>query len=80
MFALIEIPKNNEAWLVISEAAEFTGYHRNYLQKMALKMWLQPESERLIRLRKRSGRYELWLPDLLNYIEESGRGPQPSRK
>jgi hypothetical protein len=30
-----------------------------------------------IKLRKRSGRYELWLPDLLTYIEEIGYGPYP---
>ena len=77
---MIEIPEDKKVWVVIGEAAEITGYNFNYLQKLARKMWLEAEDERLIQLRKRAGRYELWLPDLLNYVEEWGRGPQPSRK
>jgi len=65
-----------EIWVLTSEAAEITGYNVNYLQKLARKLWLQDEAERLIRLRKRGGQYEIWLPDLLNYIEEHGTGPQ----
>ncbi len=30
----------------------------------------------MIRLRNRSRRYEFWLPDLVNYINEHGYGPR----
>jgi hypothetical protein len=65
-----------QAWVLTSEAAEMTGYNVNYVQKLARKLWLQDEAERLIKLRKRGGQYELWLPDLLNYIKEHGYGPR----
>jgi len=77
---LIEIPEDKKVWVVIGEAAEITGYHRNYLQKIARKMWLQPEDERLIQLRKRASHYELWLPDLLDYIKNHGYGPHNPKR
>lgn len=63
-----------------SEGAELTGYSREYLEKMANKNWRLPEDEQLIKSRKRGGRFELWLPDLLRYIEEIGTGPMNSTK
>lgn len=47
---------------------------------MANKNWRLPEDEQLIKSRKRGGRFELWLPDLLRYIEEIGTGPMNSTK
>jgi hypothetical protein len=38
------------------------------------------EDERDIKIRKRVGRYELWLPDLLRYIDEIGYGSHREKK
>lgn len=72
-----EFAPEQQIWVTTREGAEVTGYNHQYLEKLANKNWRLPEDERLIKLRKRSGRYELWLPDVLTYIEESGYGPYP---
>ena len=72
-----EIAPEQQIWVTTREGAEVTGYNSQYLEKLANKNWRLPEDERLIKLRKRSGRYELWLPDVLIYIEEIGYGPYP---
>ena len=76
------VTPDQEIWVMTVEGAELTGYNREYLEKLATKNWRLPEDERIIKLRKRAGRfYELWLPDLLRYIEEIGNGPhQPVKK
>ena len=71
----IEIAPDQEIWVLTGEGAEITGYSHEYLEKMANKNWRLPEDERLIKTRKRRGRYELWLPDLLRYIEENWQRP-----
>ena len=71
-----EITPDQEIWVITPEGAELTGYSREYLEKLARKHSRLSEDERLIKVRKRANRYELWLPDLLRYIEEDGRGPQ----
>ena len=76
----IEIASEQEIWVTTREGAELTGYSSEYLEKMANKNWRLPEDERLIKVRNRSRRYELWLPDLLHYIEEIGSGPMISTK
>ncbi|MBZ0289279.1 MAG: hypothetical protein K8I30_16790, partial [Anaerolineae bacterium] len=58
-----------------SEGAELTGYTQQHLEKLAHRNWRMPEAERLIRVKYRTRRYELWLPDLLKYMSEPGRGP-----
>lgn len=63
-----------------TEGAEATGYNRYYLEKLARKMSRLPEDERDIKVRKRLGRHELWLPDLLRYIDEIGYGPHLDKK
>jgi hypothetical protein len=68
-----------EIWVNTTEGAEITGYNADYLQQIARKMWRQPEPERAIKIRNRSRRYELWLPDLMTYIEAVRHGPQPKR-
>jgi hypothetical protein len=68
-----------EIWVTTTEAAEITGYDRKYLQKLASRNWKQPEDERSIRLRLRSNRYHMWLPDLIRYINEEGYGPYGKR-
>ncbi len=76
----IEIAPDQEIWVTTPEGAELTGYSREYLEKMANKNWRLPEDERLIKVRSRSKRYELWLPDVLRYIDEIGYGPHQDKK
>jgi hypothetical protein len=75
----IESAPDQEIWVTTPEGKELTGYNRQYLEKLANKNFRLPEDERLIKIRKRSGRYELWLPDLLRYIEEIGYGPHQDK-
>jgi hypothetical protein len=67
-----------ETWVTTTEGAEITGYNAEYLERVARKMRQQPENERVIKIRFRSRRYELWLPDLMNYIQNFGYGPRKS--
>lgn len=63
-------------WVSTGEGADITGYHRDHLQKLARDNWKLPENERLIRrIRKRARGYDIWLPDLIAYIENHGHGP-----
>lgn len=75
-----EITPDQEIWVMTREGAELTGYSSEYIEQMARKNIKLPEDERLIKVRKRSGYfYELWLPDLLQYIDEIGHGPQKNK-
>jgi hypothetical protein len=65
-----------QIWVTTKEGAEITGYHQDYLRKLASKILTLPESERVIQIRNRSNRFELWLPDLYKYMAEHGYGPQ----
>jgi hypothetical protein len=76
----IEIAPDQEIWVTTREGAELTGYSSRYLGQLAQKNSLLPEDERYIKVRKRSDRHELWLPDLLRYIEEIGYGPHQDKK
>jgi hypothetical protein len=69
----------DEIWVNTREGAEKTGYNRQYVKLLAMKIWRQPENERPIQIRKRSNGFELWLPDLLEYINNFGRGPYLKR-
>jgi hypothetical protein len=71
----MELENVEAIWVSTGEAVEFTGYNQQYLRKLALKMSRLSDDERLIRVRNRAGRHELWLPDLVNYIKEYGYGP-----
>jgi hypothetical protein len=64
-----------ETWVSTSEGAAITGYTQEHLEKLAYRNWRKPEEERVIKIRVRTRRYELWLPDLLKYMAEPGRGP-----
>ncbi len=76
-----EFAPDQQIWVTTREGAEVTGYNSQYLEKLANKNSRLPEDERLIKIRKRSGLfYELWLPDLLTYIEEIGYGPHQDKK
>lgn len=74
-----EITPDQEIWVMTTEGAELTGYSLRYLELMARNNLKLPEDERLFKVRMRAKRYEIWLPDLLRYIEETGNGPQPNR-
>jgi len=75
----VHITPDQEIWVFMSEGAEITGYSGQYLKKLAHKMSQLPENERVIKVRMRKRRYELWLPDLLNYIDEIGYGPHQDK-
>lgn len=68
-----------EIWVNTTEAAAITGYNKRHIERLANRFWKQPEDERPIKVLNRLGRYELWLPDLISYLSESGHGPQRKR-
>jgi hypothetical protein len=70
----------DEIWVNTSEAAHLTGYHRDYVQKLARDNWKLPENERKILVERHPNGYMLWLPKLVDYLGEKTRGPQPKRK
>lgn len=74
-----EITPDQEIWVITPEGAEITGYSREYLEQLARKHSRLSEDERLIKVRKRANRYEIWLPDLLRYIQEVGDGPHDKK-
>lgn len=70
---------SKEIWVNVTEGAEITGYNRDHVQKLARDNWNKPEDERLIKVKRRSSGYDIWLPDLIRYIEEHGHGPHKKR-
>ena len=76
----LEKVEPKEIWVDLYEAAEITGYTRESIRNLAQRIGRQPEEERKISIRKRSSRWELWLPDLIAWIKHPGHGPQPKRK
>jgi len=75
----MKIAPDQQIWVMTEEGAEITGYSREYLQRLAKKIFGMPEDEQLIKIRMRSRRYEFWLPDLLYYIQEIGYGPHQDK-
>lgn len=73
-------PPPGESWVNVTEAAKITGFHRDHMRKLVTRLWKIPEEEREVKMIRRSGGYELWLPDLLEYIKKTTRGPQGKRK
>ena len=67
-------------WVNVTEAAEITGYNREYMKRIAMKIWKLPEDQRSVQIRKRSSGFDLWLPDLFAYLREFGHGPERKRK
>ena len=67
-------------WVNVAEGAAITGYHPDYVRKLARDNWRLPEEERLIKILKRSSGYDMWLPDLISYLAGAKHGPQPKRK
>lgn len=73
------VTNEQEIWVNTNEAAEITGYSREYLTKFAKKLFVKPETERELKVRKRLDRYEFWLPDLLIYQNTTGYGPRQNK-
>jgi hypothetical protein len=73
-----ELPMD-DTWVTVTEAAEKTGYHPDYVRKLVIKNWKLPEVEREIPVRRHSYGYMLWLPALIEYVDKpgTGRGPRP---
>lgn len=69
-----------EVWVLSREAAEIFGYSQDSMNKLLHRNARKPEDQREIRVRKRMNIWEMWLPDLYNYMGKSHRGPQPKRK
>jgi hypothetical protein len=76
----IDLSSVEKIWVNAHEAAQATGYNPQYITRLAMKMQKKPESEREIQLKKRSNRYEMWLPDLIAYHLKIGFGPQGKHK
>jgi hypothetical protein len=70
-----EVKQVEATWVNVAEAAEITGYNTHSLRKMAWSMSQDPEEERPIKVRKRSNAWEMWLPDLMVYVNRPRRGP-----
>ena len=77
--AEIEKVDAQEIWVDLFEATEITGYNYHSMRRLVYGISQQPEDEREIKMRKRTSRWELWLPDLMKYIAKPGHGPQPKR-
>ncbi len=69
-----------DIWVGVIEGAEITGYHPDYVRKLARDNWKLPEDQRAIKLRRVSSVYIIWLPSLVAYTEKQGYGPQGTRK
>jgi hypothetical protein len=64
-----------EIWVNVTEGAELSGYNADHVRLLARDNWRLPEAQRLIKVRKRTNGYDIWLPDLIRYKTEVGRGP-----
>jgi hypothetical protein len=76
----IEKIEPKEIWVDLREAAELTGYNLESIRKVAYRIAQQSEDEREIKIRKRSSRWEFWLPDLITYVKRPLRGARPNDK
>jgi hypothetical protein len=75
-----EVNKVEEIWVNTAEGAEITGYNPDSLKNIAFKMAQEPEDQRAVKVRKRSNGWELWLPDLMSYVNRRRPGPVPKGK
>lgn len=71
--------ESKEIWVDLFEAAEITGYNYHSMRRLIYGISQYPEDEREIRLRKRTSRWELWLPDLIDYVRRPGRGQRAKK-
>ncbi len=59
-----------EIWVNVEEGAERTGYHLDYVRRLARENMRLPEDERMLRVRKDGHAYTIWLPDLIDYVQK----------
>jgi hypothetical protein len=71
---------SQEIWVNTTEATEITGYNYHSVRKLITRFGNQPEAERAIKMRRRSTGWELWLPDLIAYLEKPRPGPRIKSK
>lgn len=76
----LEKIESEEIWVNTNEAVERTGYFHTHVRKLARDNWNLPEDQRIIRVRRRVDRYEIWLPDLIKYMGDTGKGPRARSK
>jgi hypothetical protein len=76
----IDLSSVEKTWVNTTEGAEITGYSRDYLSGLAVRMLEKPEEEREIKIKKRANGNELWLPDLIIYKHKVKHGPQRKRQ
>jgi hypothetical protein len=76
----LEKIRSQEIWVNVAEAAEITGYSFDSVRNLVQRLAKQPEAEREVSIRKRAHRWEMWLPDLMKYVEKPGRGSHAKRK
>jgi hypothetical protein len=72
--------ESKEIWVDLFEAAELTGYNLESIRKLAYRIAQQADEERPIKIRKRTSRWEMWLPDLMAYTRRPLHGPRAPRK
>lgn len=70
-----EVNLAEETWVNTAEGAQITGYDPDSLRKLASNMAKKPEEERTIKVRRRTSGWEIWLPDLVLYVEQPRPGP-----
>jgi len=71
-------PVRNEAgfvlveniWVKVEEGAQRTGHHIDHVRRLARENMRVQEDKRRLRVRKEGRAYEIWLPDLVDYIEK----------
>jgi hypothetical protein len=69
-----------QIWVNTAEATEATGYNYHSIRKLIQRIASQPEETREIKMRRRSTGWELWLPDLMAYVDKPRSGPPIKRK
>lgn len=61
---------SEQIWVGVDEGAKRTGGHIDYIRRLARDNMRLPEDERFLHVRKEGRAYEIWLPDLVNYVEK----------
>jgi hypothetical protein len=63
-----------QIWVTVKEASALTGYSPGWMKKWVRDMFALPENERTIQVRHDANRYQLWLPDLVDYVAQYAAG------
>jgi len=68
-----------QVWVTVTEAAQATGYNRQYITRLAQRISYQMEDQREIKIKRYSSGYHIWLPDLIAYMSRTRHGPHPKK-